>query len=89
MRPEPVIWPDYSPADPAVSDVVADFEAEDVAVEGKRCVRVSVREEGLVNRQVHGDQASCASLSRASRFLTGLVTRFATQGGIPAVAVLA
>ena len=36
----------------------------------------------------HG-QASCGSVSGASRFLIGLVTCFATQDGIPAVARVA
>ena len=37
---------DRDPAHPAVPDVVADLEAEGVAVEGQRGVRVVVREEG-------------------------------------------
>jgi hypothetical protein len=32
-----------------------------------------MRQEGRVNRDVHGDQASCVSVTAASRFLTGLV----------------
>jgi hypothetical protein len=39
-----------------------------------------------VNRDVHGRQANCGSFARASRFLIGLVTCFATHDGIPAVA---
>jgi hypothetical protein len=35
---------------------------------------------------LHGGQAWCGSVTRASRFLTGLVTCFATHDGIPAVA---
>src|SRR5208282_5895661 len=31
----------------------------------------------------HGDQASCGSVTRASRFLIGLVTRFANGGKVP------
>ena len=77
---------DRDPAHRAVADVVADLEAEDVAVEGQRGVRVVVREDGRVNGDVHGGQASCGSATGASRFLTGLVTCFATHGGIPAVA---
>jgi hypothetical protein len=42
-------------------------------------------EEGLVNGDVHGSQASCGSVTRASRFLIGLVTCFATHDSIPAV----
>src|SRR6266581_8444012 len=46
-------------------------------------------EEAGVNGDVHGSQASCGSGTGASRFLTGLVTCFATHGGIPAVALIA
>src|SRR5215467_2467254 len=77
---------DRDPAQPAVSDVVADLEAEGVAIEGQGGVRVVVREEARMNRDVHSGQASCGSVTRASRFLTGLVTCFATHDGIPAVA---
>src|SRR5215217_1670119 len=45
---------DCDPAPLASSEVVADLEAEGVAVEGQGCVRVVVREEGLVNGDVHG-----------------------------------
>ena len=69
-----------------VSDVVADLEAEGVAVEGQRGVRVVVREEARVNGDVHGGHARCGSVTGASRFLIGLVTCFATHDGIPAVA---
>ena len=71
---------------PAVSHVVADLEAEGVAIEGEGCVRVVVRQEARVNGDVHGGQASGARLTGASRFLIGLVTCFATHGAIPAVA---
>src|SRR5262249_44345784 len=77
---------DRDPAHPAVSDVVADLEAEGVAIEGQGCFRVVMREEARVNGDVHGSQASWGPVPRASRFLTGLVTRFATHDGIPAVA---
>ena len=80
---------DRDPAHLAVSDVVADLEAEGVAVEGQGGVRVVVREEARVNGDVHGDQASCGSGARASRFLTGLVTCLATHDGIPAAAPVA
>src|SRR6266511_6186369 len=65
---------DRDPAHLAVSDVAADLEAEGVAVEGQRGVRVVVREEARVNGEVHGGHASCGSVAGASRFLTGLVT---------------
>ena len=77
---------DRDPAHPAVADVVADLEAEGVAVEGQGGVRVVVREEGRVNGDVHGGHASCGSGAGASRFLIGLVTCFATHDGMPAVA---
>ncbi len=77
---------DRDPVHPAVFDVVADLEAEGVAVEGQGGVRVVVREVGLVNGDVHGGHANCGSATRASRFLIGLVIRFATHGGIPAIA---
>ena len=57
---------DGDPAHPAVSDVVADLEAEGVAVEGQRGVRVVVREEAGVNGDVHGGHASCGA--GAARF---------------------
>ena len=77
---------DRDPAHPVVADVVADLEAEGVAVEGQGGVRVVVRKEARVNGDVHGRQSRCGSGAGASRFLTGLVTCFATQDGIPAVA---
>ena len=77
---------DRDPAHPLVADVDADLEAEGVAVEGQGGVRVVVREEARVNGDVHGRHANCRSSSRASRFLIGLVTCFATHAGIPAVA---
>jgi hypothetical protein len=46
---------------PAVFDVVADLEAEGVAIEGQRSVRVLVREESLVDGDVHGGHARCGS----------------------------
>jgi hypothetical protein len=73
----------------ALSDVAADLEAEGVAIEGQGGVRVVVREEARVNGDIHGDQASCGSVTRASRFLIGLVTCFATHDGIPAAATVA
>ena len=77
---------DRDPAHLPLSDVVADLEAEGVAVEGQGGVRVVVREEGRVNGDVHAGHARCGSGAGASRFLIGLVTCFATHGGIPAVA---
>src|SRR3954470_7635438 len=52
---------DSDPVQPAVLDVVADLEAERVAIEGQRCVGVVVREEARVNRDVHGGHARCGS----------------------------
>ena len=77
---------DRDPAHLAASDVVADLEAEGVAVEGQGGFRVVVREEARVNGDVHGGHARCGSVTGASRFLIGLVTCFATHDGIPAVA---
>jgi hypothetical protein len=37
-------------------------------------------------RDVYDGHASCGPVTGASRFLTGLVTCFATHGGMPAVA---
>ncbi len=65
---------DRDPAHPVVSDVVANLEAEGVAIEGQGCVRVVVGEEARVNGDVHGGHASCGSVTGASRFLIGLVT---------------
>src|SRR5487761_1341039 len=79
---------DRDPAHLALSNVAADLEAEGVAIEGQGCVRVVVREGTRVNGDVHGGQASCGSVARASRFLTGLVTCFATHDGIPAAAAV-
>ena len=76
---------DRDPVQAAVLDVVADLEAEDVAVEGQRGVRVVVGEEGLVNGDVHDGHAKDGAVTGASRFLIGLVTCFATHGGIPSV----
>ena len=70
---------------PAVLDVEADLEAQGVAVEGQRGLRVVVREEARVDGDVHGGHASWGSAAGASRFLTGLVTCLATHGGIPAI----
>src|SRR5664279_4127260 len=77
---------DRDPAHPVVSDIEADLEAESVAIEGQGGVRVVLREEARMNGDVHGGHASCGAEVRASRFLTGLVTCFATHGGISAVA---
>ena len=77
---------DRDPAHAAGSGLVTDLKAASVAVEvlvGARIVRPA---EGRLDADVHDDQASCGSLTGASRFLTGLVTCFATHDGIPAVA---
>src|SRR4051812_29452952 len=76
---------DRDPVHPAELDVAPDLEAEGVAVEGQGRFGVAVREERLEDRDVHGRHARCGSATLASRFLTGLVTCFATHGGIPAV----
>src|SRR5499427_9363498 len=52
---------DRDPAHPVVSDVVADLEAERVAIEGQGGVRVLVREEARMNGDVHDHHASCGS----------------------------
>ncbi len=81
---------------PPVSDVVADLEAEGIAIEGERSVRVVLRKEARVNSDVHGvslsvgdvhgNQSSSGSEGGASRFLIGRVTCFAMHDGIPSVA---
>ena len=71
----------------AVADVVADLEAERVAVEGERGLRVVVREEAGVDGDVHAGHARCGSASR--RFSIpdrSGSTCFATHDGSPAVA---
>src|SRR4051794_8963618 len=80
---------DRDPAHPALTDVAADLEAEGVAVEGHGGVRVVVREDGGVDGEVHGGQARDGAGTWASRFLTGLVTCFATHDGSPSVACAA
>src|SRR5438309_1287254 len=77
---------DRDPAHPTVSDIIADLEAEGVAIERERCVRVGVWEEARVNAEVRGSHARTGSVTRASRILIGLVTCFATHGAIPSVA---
>jgi hypothetical protein len=52
---------DSDPVHPAVFDVVANLEAEGVAIEGQGRVRVVVREQARVNADVHGGDASCGS----------------------------
>ncbi|CAM5657673.1 hypothetical protein SAFG77S_04357 [Streptomyces afghaniensis] len=49
---------DRDPAHALVSDVLADFEAEGVAIERQGGVRVVVRKEAGVNGEVHGHHAS-------------------------------
>jgi hypothetical protein len=51
---------DRDPAQPAVSDVVADLEAEGVAPEGQGGLRVLVGEGAGVDGEVHGSSGlSC------------------------------
>jgi hypothetical protein len=76
---------DGDPAHPVVADVVADLEAEGVAVERQGGVGVVVRQVAAVDDDVHADQARCGAGAGASRFLIGLVTCRVTQDGIPAV----
>ena len=57
---------DRDPAHRALSDIGADLEAEDVAIEGQRGVRVVMREDARVNGDVHARQASCGSMTGAS-----------------------
>ena len=54
---------DGDPVHPAVFDVVADLEAERVAIEGQGCVRIVVREVGRVNDDVHDGHVSCGSVT--------------------------
>src|SRR5262245_19498664 len=77
---------DGDPVHPFVSDVVADLEAEGIAIKGQGGLRVVLREEARENGDVHGGHASCRLVTGAFRFLIGLVTCFATHDGIPAVA---
>ena len=77
---------DRDPAHAAGSGVVTDLKAAGVAVEVQVGVQIVLPAEGRLNADVHDDQASCGSVTGASRFLTGLVTCFATHDGIPAVA---
>jgi hypothetical protein len=54
---------DGDPLHPAVFHVVADLEAERVAIEGQGGVQVGMREEALMNRDVHGRHVSCGSVT--------------------------
>jgi hypothetical protein len=49
-------------------------------------VRVHTLPPSCRGRSPYGSQPRCGSVTGASRFLIGLVTWFATHGGIPAVA---
>src|SRR5687767_12536729 len=81
-----LVWvTDRDPAHLALADVVADLEAEHVAIEGEGLLRVVVREERGVNGDIHGGHDRRGSRAGASRFLIGLDTCFARHGGIPAV----
>jgi hypothetical protein len=72
--------PTVIPLRPAVFAVVADLEAECVAVERQGRVPIVARELGLVEADVHTGHATCGSATGASRFLIGLVPCFATPG---------
>jgi hypothetical protein len=54
------------------------LETEGVAVAGQGCLRVVVREEALVDGDIHGGQPGCGSATRASRFLIDLDKRVTT-----------
>ena len=56
---------DRDPVHPAVFDVVADLEAERVAIEGQGCLRVVVRKHARVNCDVH---AATLGVSQRPRF---------------------
>src|SRR5918995_3644811 len=57
---------DRDPAHRALADVVADLEAEQVAVEGERGLGVVVREEAGVDGDVHAGHARCSCSGGAS-----------------------
>src|SRR5699024_8138628 len=76
-------WADGQPAHVLIADVLADLEAERVAVEAQCGLSVGVREEAGVNGDVHAAHRRARLPETASRFLTGLVTRRAMHGGIP------
>src|SRR5262249_58681102 len=65
---------DRDPAHPAASDVVADLQADNVAPEGHRGVRVVVREGGRVDGDVHGGHARGGLVVSAGRCLPRVVT---------------
>src|ERR1043165_4214856 len=71
---------DRDPAEALVGDVVAYLEAERVAVEGQREVRVMDDDEALRKRELHAREGYVA---RAAWGLLGRVMTFATQPGTP------
>src|SRR5215218_8394332 len=75
---------DRDPAHAAVAHVEADLEAECVAEERHGGVGIGVRQEAGVDGDGHGRHARDGAAAGASRFLTGLVTCFATHAGMPA-----
>src|SRR5262249_8526341 len=77
---------DRDPAKSAVPDVLSDLETEGVPVEGNRRVRVVLGKEARVYYDVHAGHSRACTVAIASRFLTGFVTCFATQDGMPSVA---
>src|ERR1700752_3255663 len=75
---------DGDPAHLARPDIATDLKLQGVAEEGQGGLWVLVREEARVNADVHGVRASRCPLTRASRFLTGPLTGFATTRTCPA-----
>ena len=54
---------------------------------GRGAGRLTLLAEARVNGDVHDGHASCGSATRASRFLTGLVTSFAAHVPVAAGAL--
>ena len=77
---------DGDPAHGVAADVLADLEAQRIAVEGQGLLGIFVGKETRVDRDVHAVHARCSRVAGASRFLTGLVTCFSTHDGIACVA---
>lgn len=58
--------PDGDPAQLLVADIVADLEAQDVAVETQSGLGIGVRQEGMVNGDAHIPHARQSHRARAS-----------------------